>query len=177
MRDVTNDDAFRGRFNHPTLMGPSDCNSHGGLDMRLPDASLLTNAGDNSSLNPSTMNSVVNSSYYSSVVASSVATPAIIKSRRRHNRRRPRTEDIERTQALSISSVVQHAHRSTGESFEEAGSSVTGDGSSEVSYSGGGFSIRGEGHLQSAKRLYLIRVIAPLGLKILDNTNFQVCVD
>jgi hypothetical protein len=155
---------------------PSDY-SHGGVDRSnaLINSSLSMNFEDTFSLNSSTG---ANASYYSSVVASSVATPASVKIRRRRNRRpRAGERDIERTQALSISSIVQHTQR-IGESFEEAGSAVTGDGSSEVAYHvGDGSSMLGEGYFQSAKRIYLMRIIAPLGLKILDTTDFQVSVD
>lgn len=182
MQDVTtNEDAL------------ASINSRGGGLDRLIDASLsmsFEGIGDASSLNSSAMNSTMtNASFYSSVVASSVATPTAVKNRRRRNRRRSSRALLgERTQQLTtaLPTLVRDNQRMFGESFEETGSSITGGGTggdgSTVSYDEDSSSVQFQLHTSATqnqrqrptKSYYLMRVIAPLGLKILDAPHFQV---
>ena len=147
---------------------------------RRVDSSLSMSFEDNSSLNSSAMNSTANSSFYASVVASSVATPASVKTRRRRNRRHAGPMEQSRIQPLTStalpSSVVREHHQRAGESFEEVGSSITGGGTdtASISIDGGDSSSLLHTQQQATKTYYLMRVIAPLGLKILDSPHFQV---
>jgi len=171
----------------------------------LMDASLSMSLDETSfSMNSSVLNSSTatanNSSFYSSVIASSVATPTTVRAqrkRRRHNRRRRADIDAlgmmgrSMTHSTATLPLLVRDNNNTqrgmiGESFEEAGSSITGG-----AYSGAG----GDGSMisgdhgdsssflsiqnqqpppQPTKSYYLMRVIAPLGLKILDAPHFQV---
>jgi len=123
---------------------------------------------DTSSLNSSALNSTANSSFYASVVASSVATPTSIKTRRRRNRRgvveRSRIKPL--TSASLPSSVVREHNNHS--SFEEADSSITGGGTDVASHPSVSIDE------PQTKSFYLMRVLAPHGLKILDAPHFQV---
>lgn len=136
---------------------------------RIVDGSLQSQSfEDTSSLNSSALNSTANSSFYASVVASSVATPTNIKTRRRRNRRgvveRSRVKPLT---SASLPSAVVREHNNHS-SFEEAGSSITGGGTDVASHP----SISVDEPL--TKSFYLMRVLAPHGLKILDAPHFQV---
>jgi len=123
---------------------------------------------DTSSLNSSALNSTANSSFYASVVASSVATPTNIKTRRRRNRRgvveRSRVKPLT---SASLPSAVVREHNNHS-SFEEAGSSITGGGTDVASHPSVSIDE------PQTKSFYLMRVLAPHGLKILDAPHFQV---
>jgi len=148
-----------------------------------------------SSLNSSALNSTANSSFYSSVIASTVATPTTVQKQRRRNRRRPRDAMGGGMGGMMYRSshppnmVRENHQRVVGGSFEEAGSSITGGGNgTDVGGFGDGSMISSGDYNDSSSLLlhnqnqqqptkkcyYLMRVIAPLGLKILDAPHFQV---
>ena len=161
MQDVTNEDESRGRSNH-TLARWSEGAGIGGTG--LVDASVP--------MRSSALYSAANASFYSSILASSVLTPTTVKSQRRRNRRRPRAGGgMERTQPLELTTLVREYNR-VGESFEDQASSIT---CGDVSTSGEGdhSSLLPAQH-RPTKSFYLMRVLAPLGLKILDAPHFQV---
>jgi hypothetical protein len=169
MQDVTNEDESRGRSNH-TLARWSEGAGIGGTG--LVDASLSMSFEDTSSIRSSALYSAANASFYSSILASSVLTPTTVKSQRRRNRRRPRAGGgMERTQPLELTTLVREYKR-VGESFEDQASSIT---CGDVSTSGEGdhSSLLPAQH-RPTKSFYLMRVLAPLGLKILDAPHFQV---
>ncbi|KAL9180823.1 hypothetical protein ACHAXT_011276 [Thalassiosira profunda] len=162
MRDVTRGE----REGVPGSVGGGDGRS--GDDGGGIEASLSLSFEDNSSLhssamNSTAMNSTADGSFYSSVVASSVATPKAVRSRRTRNKRRP-----PRQAPLSAFPTA-----AVGESFEEAGSSITGIGDGSTSLPDDGLANE-EPSQQNAKTYYLMRVTAPAGLKILDAPHFQV---
>ena len=102
-----------------------------------------------------------------SVTASSVMTPPTVNSQRKRTRRR--------REAPNVSIMLQESrqHASLGESFETESSvtGYTGYGSGTV-VSAGGDSM--DTKSAAVETFYLMRVLAPLGLKILDAPHFQV---
>ena len=169
MQDVTNEDESRCRSNR-TLTRRSGGASIGCTG--LVDASLSMSFEDTSSIHSSALYSAANSSFYSSIVASSVPTPTAVKSQRRRNRRRPRAGGgMDWTQPPELSTLVRENKR-VGESFEDQASSIT---CGDVSTSGeGDHSSLFPAQHKPTKSFYLMRVMAPLGLKILDAPHFQV---
>lgn len=159
MKDVTNDEGTD--FSFAVLS--SDRNAF---------TSLSVSYEDTSSLNTSTIShSRTNASFYSSVVASSVVTPPAVKAqRKRHNTRRRKA--MEESLQPTIPASLHQNHRSgVGESFETE-STITGAGGNTIA-SGGDESFSAE-QVGKTVPYYLMRVIAPSGLKILDAPHFQV---
>ena len=147
-----------------------------GVGTRHIDSTLSMSYEETSSIHSSAMTSVTATSFYSSAHASSVATPTTIKLQRRRNRRRPRASGgMDSTQSLELLKLVRENKR-VGESFEEASSITAGDVSNVSIISGEGDQIS-LAHAQQHRpnrNLYLMRVVAPSGLKILDAPHFQV---
>jgi len=144
-----------------------------GVGTRHIDSTLSMSFEETSSIHSSAMTSVADTSFYSSAHASSVATPTTVKLQRRRNRRRPRADGgMDSTQSLELLKLVRE-NKCVGESFEEASSITAGDVSSVSIVSGeGGQTSYAHAQPRPNKNFYLMRVIAPLGLKILD--HFQV---
>lgn len=140
------------------------------------ESTLSISFEESSSIPSSAITSVADTSFYSSAHASSVATPTTVKLQRRRNRRQPRAGGgMDSTQSLQLLKLVQENKR-VGESFEEA-SSITGDVSNVSIISGEGDQIS-FAHAQHRpnRNFYLMRVLAPSGLKIMDAPHFQVRV-
>ena len=81
---------------------------------------------------------------------------------------------MDSTQSLELLKLVRE-NKCVGESFEEASSITAGDVSSVSIVSGeGGQTSFAHAQPRPNKNVYLMRVIAPLGLQILDAPHFQV---
>ncbi|KAL3793673.1 LOW QUALITY PROTEIN: hypothetical protein HJC23_010245 [Cyclotella cryptica] len=132
-------------------------------DAGIANASF-SNSYDSSSLN-SSLHSKSNSSFYHSVTASSVATPPAVNAQRKRTNRR-------RREAFAVPITFQESRQAVGESFDTE-SSVTGYGGGTI-VSSAGDSIVDPKSASSIETYYLMRVLAPLGLKILDAPHFQV---
>jgi hypothetical protein len=78
---------------------------------------------------------------------------------------------MDRTQQLVLPKLDQEKHR-IGESFEDT-SSITG-GETSISGEGDHSSLVPGQHRPNETFVFLMRVMAPLGLKILDAPHFQV---
>lgn len=126
----------------------------------------MSNSHDCSSLS-SSLHSKSNSSFYRSLTASSVATPPAVNAQRKRTNRR-------RREAFTVPIMLQESRQAVGESFDTE-SSVTGYGGGTI-VSSGGDSIVDSKSANSIETFYLMRVLAPLGLKILDAPHFQVCL-
>jgi hypothetical protein len=146
-----------------------------GVGTRHIDSTLSMSFEETSSIHSSAMTTVADTSFYSSAHASSVATPTTVKLQRRRNRRRPRADGgMDSTQSLELLKLVRE-NKCVGESFEEASSITAGDVSSVSIVSGeGGQTSFAHAQPRPNKNVYLMRVIAPLGLQILDAPHFQV---
>jgi hypothetical protein len=110
-------------------------------------------------VNTSMSHSLDCSSLNLSLNASSVATPPAVNSQRKRTRRR-------RREAQNVPLMLQEG-RHPNDSFDTA-SSATGYGSCTVVSAGGDAS-----YGVSVETFYLMRVLAPVGLKILDAPHFQ----
>ena len=177
MQDVT-DSTEQDTFNSSRSRAGMTMGGSSGID-----ASISMSFDENSSLNSSAMNSTANSSFYSSMNASSVTTPRAVKTRRRRNRRHRSGIGQQQFPPRSLvhNNRAQHHRTFAGDSFEEVNSSIT--GGNDGSTSGHDDSILNDSSIVQntiqpppTKSYYLMRVLAPLGLKILDAPEFQVRV-
>ncbi len=171
MQDITNDKGFIRSI-------IERCGNSSGV-------SNSSSLEDTSSLNSSSItNSVSTSSFYSSIVASSVMTPPGIKSRRKRNVRR--RNQIGNARPTLPTLLRENPRLVVDRSFDEASSVTCGGGGTNI-ISGDGSLSGGENakgsvvkcHAELApsnmtESFYLMRVLCPGGLKILDAPHFQV---
>jgi len=140
---------------------------------------------DTCSLNSSSMaNSVSSSSFYSSIVASSVMTPPGIKSRRKRNVRR--RNQIGNSRPTVPTFLRENPRLGVDRSFDETSSVTCGGGGTTIISGDGSFSavenakssvVKCHAELAPSnltESFYLMRVLCPGGLKILDAPHFQV---
>ncbi|KAL7551589.1 hypothetical protein ACHAWF_014772 [Thalassiosira exigua] len=115
---------------------------------------------------------------------SSVRTPAAVRDRRRRNRRRPPSLGAERLAfppPMPATSAAARGAAAGGSSFDggTGGASDVADGSSGTGTATGdgaqsGVEVALASDVERCERRYLMRVLAPGGLKILDAPHFQV---